>query len=266
MSIKWDTHIHTKYSEDSDALLSDMIDKATSLGLDGICITDHMDYDFSEDELYVFDWDDYESDIQKMKLISPIKVLTGVECGLQSTESVIAKNIALRAKKSQDYMIGSIHLVDHKDPYYASFWEGKDPDSCIKRYFESMYTNLQAFHDFDSLGHLDYIVRYAPSDYHYEPMFFIDIWEEILRMLIRYDIALEVNTSGFKKEGRCQNPHQAILFRYKEMGGELITIGSDAHDPKYIGYQYNQVCETIKKSGLRQYAIYEKHKPVFYDL
>ncbi len=274
MAIQFDTHIHTEFSTDSSTPPATQLLRAAKLGLAGICITDHMDYDFPASALghptegipFFFDWDAYTATINTLRKESSLTLLTGVECGLQKSKSVIEKNQKLRLQPALDYMIGSLHLVDGQDPYYASFWQDRNPESCIQSYFESLYENLLFFHDFDSLGHLDYIVRYAPSEYQYEPENFREIIEAILKFLIQKDIALEINTSGWKTKGKCQNPHEDILIWYKELGGGLVTIGSDAHTPAYLAYQFERVPDLMKKTGLSQYVVYHKHKPVFYDL
>lgn len=272
--IAFDTHLHTDFSTDSCTPLSEQLSRAEELTLKGICITDHMDYDFPACALehpvegipFCFDWTSYSACIESARKNTDCMLYTGVECGLQNTDSVIQKNRQLRSRKTLDYMIGSLHLVDGRDPYYPSFWHEKDPRACILHYFEILYENLQLFHDFDSLGHLDYIVRYAPSSYSYVPDDFRDILDSILTFLIQKDIALEINTSGFKTEGRCPNPHMDILTWYQEQGGELITIGSDAHKPEYMAFRFDQITDMLQKTGLRQYVVYQQHKPVFYDL
>lgn len=273
MTIKVDTHLHTSFSTDSDTPLVNQITKAGELGLEGICVTDHMDYDFPpeeypdspEPEPFTFSLDDYAEAIEQCCKTSSIWVGTGVECGLQNTKSVIQKNSLLSSDTRLDYMIGSLHLLDKKDPYAASFWTGKDTKECVRSYFESLYENIQAFSSFDSLGHMDYIVRYAPADFVYVPKDYMDITEAILSFLIRKDIALEINTSGLHSSKKMQNPHVDILQQYIALGGELITIGSDAHTPDNIATHFDEVSEIMKKIGLSQYCVYKQRKPIFYD-
>lgn len=273
MKIKADTHIHTNYSTDSTTPVQQQIEKASSMGMEQLCITDHMDYDFPKDEYlstteqapFCFDWKDYVKTLETCKKDAPLQLFLGVECGLQATSSVVKKNQALVSDKSLDYVIGSLHLIDKKDPYYPSFWEKQNPDTCIFRYFELLYENIQAFHDFDSLGHLDYIVRYAPYNFQYTPKKYQDILEAILSFIIRKDIALEVNTSGLKAENGNTNPHLAILQQYVSLGGELITIGSDAHTPEYLGFRFDDMSTLLRQIGLHQYCVYDRRKPIFYD-
>ena len=176
------------------------------------------------------------------------------------------KNKALCQNKEFDYIIGSLHLVDGKDPYYPSFWENQEPTECIQTYFEKIYDNITTFHEMDSLGHLDYIVRYAPADYKYQPEQFREIIEAILQTLIQKDLALEINTSGFKTPLSRQNPHEKIIEWYLALGGEMVTIGSDAHSPEFLAFHFDEVAVLLKKYGIRQYTVFEKRTPVFYDI
>ncbi len=304
--ILYDTHMHTDFSTDSDTPLEAQLQRAAELSLKGVCVTDHMDYDFpteqtdSSDSDNMVDFSDSDStadssysdnasDVpdssgtvdfapytfdlaqQKKELVKfrgkypSLRILSGVECGLQNTPSVLEKNSRLCADEELDYVIGSLHLVDREDPYYPAYWEGQDAGARIRRYLELLYENIQAFSCFDALGHLDYIARYAPRAYSYHPAAFRDIIEEILRLLIRRDVALELNTAGFKNTP-FTNPHPVILDWYRQMGGELITVGSDAHSPAYIALSFDRAAAILRQAGFREYAVYQQRKPVFYPL
>lgn len=272
--IAYDTHLHTNYSTDSSTPLSVQIQQAVRLGLSGICVTDHMDYGFPPELIskkepcpFVFDPVRYFEEIEDCKSRYPaIDIGTGVECGLQTAPSVREKNQSLSADYHWDYIIGSLHLIDGEDPYNSSYWEEREADVCVRRYFEQLYENILLFSDFDSLGHMDYVVRYAPDGYLYEPEKYQTIIDEILLFLIRRDKALELNTSGLRSAVHTQNPHDFILKRYVQLGGKLLTIGSDAHTPEQMAYGFDLLPDRIKKAGLHQYVTYHQRKPVFHDL
>lgn len=272
--IAYDTHIHSCYSTDSDTPVREQIEQAIRLGLHGICLTDHMDYEYpaefsesSESAPFLFDTEIYIHELNQLKTLYPsLTIQIGVECGMQLSKRVLEKNRKLAKDNPWDYIIGSLHLVEKEDPYFPSYWEGKSADSCVRRYFEQLYENILSFHEFDSLGHLDYIVRYAPDSYDYNPASFFDIIDEILRFLICNGKALEINTSGLKSAGRSQNPHLEILKRYASLGGELVTIGSDAHTPEHLAFSFAQVPALMEEAGLHQYITYQKHNPVFHTL
>ena len=274
MPVTYDMHIHSAYSTDSRTPLSEQILEAKKRGLLGICLTDHMDYDFPADDKeypenppFVFDEAEYKREIGKYRENIPALWLgAGVECGLQPYASVTEKTAALIKQGGWDFIIGSIHLGDGRDPYYPEFWEGEVPALCVRRYFETMLCCLSLFSDFDSLGHMDYIVRYAPDSFCYRPSDYQDITDEILKLLIKKDIALEVNSSGLFSAKGCENPHPSLLKRYVELGGELITLGSDAHTPERIASGFTVIERHIKEAGLHQYVTYCKRRPLFHDL
>lgn len=266
-----DTHIHSDYSTDSQTPAEAQVQQAVRLGLSEICITDHMDYDFPEGILphpnaFIFDVQNYQEKLGILREKYPEIILsTGVECGLQNTPQTREKNRRLAQDNNWDYIIGSLHLIQKKDPYYPAYWEGREAEKCVRLYFEELLANITAFSDFDALGHLDYIVRYAPDSFVYRPHEYSDVTDEILALLIRRDIALEINTAGLRFSD-MPHPHLSLLERYVQMGGELVTIGSDAHAPEFLGYGFTGLSERLKKTGLRQYVTYRARKPVFHPL
>ena len=133
-----------------------------------------------------------------------------------------------------------------------------------EEYFSSILENLEAFSDFDAYGHIDYVVRQGPDkNKNYNYATYAEVLDEILKMLIRMDKALEVNTAGFKYGLGHPNPHEDILKRYRELGGEIVTIGSDAHAPERIAADFDRTCSILKKCGFRYHAIFRKRKPTF---
>ena len=270
--IEYDCHMHSEFSTDSRTPLLKQVQKSIATGLQGICMTDHMDYEFPREQMdsaliyegnpFEFDWEKYKQEIHQLQSEYPdFELMLGVECGLQTSPSVIRKNTRLIKDSDLDFVIGSLHLVDGKDPYYSHFWERENPSSCIRHYFEQLYENLLLFPEIDSLGHLDYIVRYAPESFTYSPLEYRDILEEILTYLIRKDIALEINSSALKSTHQ-PNPHEEILSLYRELGGQALTIGSDAHKPEFIRFQFQQIEALLKKCGFSEYQIFKKRKPI----
>lgn len=272
--ICYDTHIHSEYSSDSKTPVAEQIKQAMKLGLTGICLTDHMDYDFPPDQFecapgtipFEFDFHHYLVNCHEEQTIhDDFDFLIGVECGLQAIADVIQKNNALVSCPDLDYVIGSLHLVNRQDPYYPKFWESRNKSEVIQTYFDQLYENLTSFSSFDSLGHLDYIVRYAPKPFTYEPKIFQEITDAILSFLIHHDIALEINTSGLKSTPNT-NPHMEFVKRYRELGGKLITIGSDAHTPNYLAYQFDLVQAQLKACGFTEYTVFKKRTPCMLPL
>lgn len=125
-----------------------------------------------------------------------------------------------------DFVIGSSHLVGGVDPYYPEYFEKYGDHNGILRYFESILANIRTFDGFDVYGHLDYIVRYCRAKA-YCPAEYSDITDEILKTLISMGKGIELNTAGLKYGLGWAHPHPEVLKRYRELGGEMITVGSD---------------------------------------
>lgn len=264
-----DSHTHTVYSSDSITPMAAMAKQAVQLKITDLCFTDHMDYNFPKQyrHSFVFEPDSYVRDIWVLKkqYEGILNIRLGVEAGLKQNAMEACKKLI--ASVPFDYVIGSVHIVQEMDPYYDAYWESFSTErKAFEAYFETMSHCLNQFDDFDSLGHLDYIVRYSPSKYQlYSYLAFSDHIDTILRTLIQKDKALEMNTAGFKT-GSMPNPHLDVLRRFLELGGEKVTIGSDAHVPSYIGFRFDKIETLLKENGLRRYVSYHGRKPVFHEL
>ncbi|MDO4619725.1 MAG: histidinol-phosphatase HisJ family protein [Lachnospiraceae bacterium] len=262
-----DCHVHSRYSADSEADPEETIRKAVKRGLPLLCFTDHIDYDYPVEDL-VFDYDvnAYFEELQRLrdKYADQIKVLIGVELGMQT--HLGPEYTKLLEQHPFDYVIGSQHLVNRMDPYYPETFEGKTDAEIFRSYFEETLEDVKAFHEFDSMGHLDYIVRYGRKKRRYNWHDYADIIDEILKLLVRYNIALEINTAGIRKQMGAPNPQPEILHRYRELGGTLVTVGSDSHKPDSLGFAFDTAKEILKTSGFTHYVYYEKRRPVFVSL
>lgn len=264
----WDQHMHCNFSGDSDALPEDMIKAGIAHGLSGICFTDHLDYDYPEEpNIFLLDFDNYFkvlSDLRE-KYTDKISVNIGIELGLQTQAA--GQNLAVAEKYPFDFIIGSSHVVNHMDPYYPEFFAGRDEDAAYMEYFESVLENINSGVDFDVYGHIDYVVRYGPNKnafYTYEK--FKDIIDEILTQLISKGKGIEVNTGGFKYGLGHPNPTEDIIKRYRELGGEIITMGADAHVPEYVAYKFDKTAQIIKNCGFKYYTVFKNRKSEFIPL
>lgn len=264
----WDQHMHCIFSGDSEALPSDMINSAITKGLDGICFTDHLDYDYKEEPgLFDLDLDGYREKISECKdkfLHShpDFKIHWGIEIGLQP--HITDKNNNVTSKYPFDLVIGSSHVVNGTDPYYPDFYKNRSEDAAYTEYFESILDNLHTNTDFDVYGHIDYVVRYGPNKnkfYSYDK--YSDVIDEILRSIIDKGRGIELNTAGFKYGLGHPNPTEEILKRYHSLGGEIITVGADAHKPGHVAYDFDKVPDILKDAGFKYYTVFENRIPHF---
>ena len=264
--IKSDLHLHTMFSFDSETDPQKMIESAIEKGLKTICITDHHDLDFAEASWEV-DFERYFPYFEEMqkKYKQKIEILIGVEMGLQP--HLKEKNEDITKKYPFDFVIGSVHLFDGCDPYYPEYFADKTDEDGYRRAFEITLDNLKVAEYYDSLGHLDYIVRCGKKrEEEYQISKYTDYIDEILKIIISKGKGLEINSGGIKKGLSFAHPHPEILKRYKELGGEIITIGSDAHEPKDIASHHSFVKDRLESCGFKYYAEFRKRKAEFYNI
>lgn len=263
-----DTHIHTNFSKDSQAAPYTQVDRCLLLGMKELCITDHHDYgsDLAGDA-FLLDFDTYLPYMRRLRQTyeGRIQVNIGVELGLQlhirDYLEKLVQNIEV------DFIIGSCHFIDNKDPYFPEYFEGKSEREAYEHYFDVTLKRILNLNCFDSFGHLDYIVRYGPhTNINYSYAAYQDYIDPILKALIEKGKALECNTAGFKYNLGHPNPSEDILKRYREMGGDLITLGSDAHAPEYIGYDFEKTRSILTDCGFRYLTVYHQRKPDFIPL
>ena len=177
------------------------------------------------------------------------------------------RNAAFAKEHDYDFIIGSSHICHGKDPYYPAFYEGRSQEAAYREYFESILENLKVYSNFDVYDHLDYVVRYGPTkDQGYSYEMYREIFDRILTTLIDMEKGVEINTSALARGMREPNPCIGILRRYRALGGEIVTVGSDAHKPGQIAHAFDRAAEILKDCGFRYYVVYEKRNPSFYKL
>lgn len=266
-----DSHVHSEFSSDSTTPVTDVIEKAIQTGMSYFYLTDHHDIDFPIEAAGGLDFQLntplYLSKLSELKehYQNQIEVRTGVELGLM--KHIGEKLRAYVTEFNFDFVIGSSHLVRGMDPYYPKYFEGRSQTAAYREYFESIYENIQVFHDYDVYGHLDYVVRYGPSkniDWNFKD--YADLFEVILTTLIEQGKGIEINTAGLYKGLGYPHPHKDILTMYRKLGGEIITIGSDAHTADFLGYGFEQAEQLLLSCGFRYYTLFRNRKPDFLPL
>ncbi len=272
LPISADFHLHSSHSGDSDTPMEEMILRGIEQGLKYMCFTEHNDFDFPDSEegpgsQFLLNVDSYLYDLLKYKeqYADRINILFGIELGLQP--SCLRQNAVLAKSYDFDFIIGSSHICNGRDPYYPTFYEGRSEEEAYREYFESILENIQKFSNFDVYGHLDYVVRYGPNkDAAYTYSQYRDIFEEILDRLIDMGKGIEINTGGLKGGMRDLHPCLEVIRRYREKGGEIITIGSDSHSTAYLAGNFDRAYAALQECGFRYYTIFEKRVPEFKKL
>lgn len=273
MPILSDYHVHSNHSTDSTELMENHILRGIELGLKNICFTEHHDIDFPEDPNHpgeiAFDLnvDSYLYELLglRQKYASKINVLFGVEIGVQPH---LRRELAVFAKSHEfDFIIASTHLVNHQDPYYPAYFEGKTDEEAYREYFVELNKSLDMFSNFDVRGHLDYIVRYGQSkDTTYSYDKYKDIIDPILTKIVDMEKGIELNTGAIHHGLKELNPCKDILKKYRELGGEIITVGSDAHDISRMADGFDIAEQMLLECGFKYYTTFEKRIAEFHKL
>lgn len=276
--IQADMHMHTWFSTDSEACPRDMADEAVRKGLKTICFTDHFDKDDLEwGEEGIFDVDAYFVEMQKLQeeYAGKVNIRIGIELGLRTYLKDYYEE--LTKKYPFDFVIGSVHNVPYKkdaegnilytDPAAEKLFTDRTDKEAYRLMMETTLENVRTSDCFQTLGHLDYVVRYGKSrEKEYSYTDYADIIDEILKLLIEKEKGLEVNSAGLKYGLPFAHPHPDVLKRYRELGGEIITIGADAHKPEHIAYDFAKAEEILKSCGFKYYTEFFEQKPVFKQL
>lgn len=266
-----DYHVHTHLSTDSETLPVAQVEAAIKAGLQYLCFTDHQDIDYPElydgPGQFLVDMERYQKELVPLAEAyrDRISIHLGIELGLQPH---LTKEIpAFAASYPFEYTIGSTHVASHMDMYYPNYWEEFTVHQGILRYYEETLENIRKFDCFDCYGHLDYIIRYVPKDRgDFCTGDYRELIDEILKTLIAKGKGIECNTAGFKYGLGHPNPHEDILRRYFELGGEILTIGSDGHKPEHVAYDFEKLPELLKACGAKYYTIFKERKPEFLPL
>ena len=264
----YDMHMHCHFSGDSEANPIQIAQHAVDIGLAGICFTDHLDIDYKETPgLFDLDIPAYKKEILDVKnhFNGQLDIGWGIELGLQPY--LAEQNNQIIKENAFDFVIGSTHVIKQVDIYFPPFYEGRPENESYLEYFEETLKNAQSDVDFDVYGHLDYVVRYGPNkNQFYSYGKFADVIDEILRTLIHKGKGIELNMAGFKYGLGHAHPTMDTLKRYKELGGEIITIGSDGHAPEQIAWEFDKAPAILKEAGFDYFTMFKNRKAEFIKL
>jgi histidinol-phosphatase (PHP family) len=247
--------------------LDELIGAAIKKGLSYLAVTDHLDRDFmycpKSPKIPQLDLTAYAAAVKTAKLqySGKIRLAFGIECGYSKAALPLCQKELNQF--DFDVIINSIHTVDNEDIYTASYYENKTKDEVLIPYIKAVSESLDAAFPYDIVGHLGYIARKAPYPFLYAD--YDGLFDEIFKKLIQKGKCLEVN-SHVKYAKADFFPGTDLIVRYRELGGELITFSSDAHQPERVAEKYRLITGTLKKLGFKYLAAYLNRKPEMYKL
>ena len=259
-----DLHIHSCFSFDSNTPFESICQTAVRRGLRTAAMTDHCDMTDAMEgrRSYLKNERRREESFRQARQAYPqLELLYGVEIG--NAIDMPEETGRFLEERRFDFVIGAIHfLPDGSDIYRLPYHSGEEIGTMFRQYFRSMM-RLVELGGFDSLAHLDYPLRVlkgkipVPTVLDYRK----DI-EPILAELVRKGIALEVNTRGTYDWQHRVGPEDWVLRRYRELGGEYVTIGSDAHTAAAVGAGFAEAAEALRRCGFSAYTVYRERRPV----
>lgn len=273
-----DYHVHSEFSDDSIYPMEEVVCDAISKGLDEICFTDHVDYgvkvDWDSGEEIVYrnnepianvDYPKYFEKIELLKkqYVDSIVIKTGLEFGIQ--QHTIDQYEKLFNKYSFDFIILSVHQIQNLEFWTQEFQKNKTQEQYNLEYYEEIYNIIQKYKNYSVLGHMDLIARYDKQGI-YPFKNIKPLVEKILKQVIMDNKGIEFNTSYVRYRLKDTTPSIDILKLYKELGGKIITIGSDSHKQEHLGFHIEEAKKILKELGFQYYCTYDKMNPIFHEL
>ncbi len=260
-----DYHIHSVFSADSDQSLEGICEKAVEKNIDDIAITDHIDIDYPYALNFTFDADARHAEIMAVREKYPqLHIREGVEIGL--TLETERDYVNIINGYPFDFVIASVHVIDGIDPFYPEFFSGKTKEQAYMTYLSAIDERMRNFFDYDVIGHIGYASRfYSGQDKRIDHADYADILDSILKRAVERGKGLEVNTKGIESTGDTL-PSESILKRYLQLGGEIITLGSDAHSANHVGQSIWETVDRLKQLGFKYYTSFEHRKATFVKL
>jgi histidinol-phosphatase (PHP family) len=265
-----DTHVHSKFSTDGTSSIEDVIEAAIALNMPVLTFTEHADINEVLNPMFEVRklLNEYKAVFPRLKekYAGQIELLAGIELGQPYYDILYTEN--LLKETELDYVLCSLHVSKSFGDFYDMKYDRVDVLALLDSYFFELL-EIVSWGRFDALAHITYPLRYIVgreglsvdlSDY-------ADAIDKVLRKLIDGGIAMEVNTNGLcKPYYERPDPWFEIIERYYELGGRLLTLGSDAHQASCLRAGFDDVIPKLRAIGFGKSVYYKQRKPVFYDI
>jgi histidinol-phosphatase (PHP family) len=261
-----DSHIHTTFSVDARAPMVAMVERAIALGLREITFTEHLDLDPSDSGADYLRPTEYLAEIERCRDCYGDRIIirAGLEVGdVHRYGTEIAARIA---GLPLDFLIGSVHFIDGLFVGGPEYIGSRPAEAGIAAYFEQVLRACQAG-PFDVHGHLDVFKRRSISIWGpFDPEPWAEPIREALRRLIAGGRGIEINTSGLRTEAGEPCPSLTILRWYRELGGEILTLGSDSHRVEQLGFGLETGAALARAAGFTRVCTFACRQPVWHSL
>jgi len=259
----YDYHMHSYFSTDCAIPVKEMIEGAIAAGMKEIAITDHVDYEYNSTEIQ-FDFDVevglHEYEVTGSEFADRITVRKGIEIGIQP--HVLGRCSVLVNMHAFDFVIASVHNSGKQDLYNGDFYRDRTPEEALLFFYDELYHMLKNYKDYSVIGHFDIVKRYNDDVKALSFEKYREVIAKPLMEIIKAGKGIELNLSGFRQGLGESLPSFDVLKLYRELGGEIITIGSDSHVPETIGDQFRLGVEMLRKAGFENVYRFERMQPI----
>lgn len=255
-----DYHVHTRFSTDSEADLGEACEAALARGLDEIAFADHADFGHA-DTLGYLKPVEFIAAVERCRARygDRLTIRAGVEMG--EPHIFVQEAQAILAAGEFDFVLGSAHYANGMQVAWKEAYFEQPLHQAYESYFRQV-VNLAAKGDFDVLGHLDLVKRDARKfgKVYDGPEPYADLIRAALRSIVERGKGIEINTSPLRRGQPDPCPSLEVLRWYRELGGEILTFGSDAHRPGDIGAHFDVALEMARAAGFTRLARFEKRQ------
>lgn len=262
--MRTDYHIHTSFSLDSEYPMEEAVKRAVSIGLQEICFTEHLDY-FENGQHHLVDYDGFFPEIKRLqeKYRDAIVLKAGAEFGVQISQT--DRFLEVFSHYPFDFVLLSNHQINDLEFWNGNYQRGKDQKQYNREYYEAILEVIKKYKNYSVLAHLDMIKRYDPAGI-LEDRENEAVIKDILKTVIEDGKGIEINTSSRRYKLSDLTPSRTILSWYLELGGRILTIGSDTHAEGSLGFGTEEVKEELKKLGAKEFCTFQNMEPVFHLL
>jgi histidinol-phosphatase (PHP family) len=258
--IPQDYHMHSNFSCDCEAPMADMCRSAIAKGIAEIGFTEHFDHHSGDPHR---DWFRPQSWLDELarcrtEFAARLTIRAGIEIG--EPHIFAAQATAVLAQAPFDYVLGSLHWVGMESVFNPAYFRQRSPDEAFGAFFDELM-HMTALGDFDILSHFDVPIRTAFAVYGpYDPTRYEESIRTVLQNCIDRGIALDLNTAALRATPQVLTPAPLVLGWYAEMGGERITLGSDAHRPHEVGSHLEVALQIAAEAGLHYLTFFEQRQ------
>ena len=264
-----DYHTHTLFSQDSTAPMEAQCRAALAMGIRQIAFTEHEDYNPDDSTSFFFRHEDYLQEVARCRALFGDTLIIRQAIEISEPHRFPDRASLVLSAYPWDFVLGSLHWlntwINTFEPAFFTYCG--DWRRSFRDYFIEM-AQLARYGDFDILAHIDYPSRYGLKYFgdDYDITEYEKEIREILKIIIDRGKGTEINTSILRRGRKDPNPPQTVINWYREMGGTILTIGSDSHNPEHTGQHMDVALNMARSAGFTQIATFEQRNVTLIDI